>query len=310
MKKVLFMTEKWCDANPQMGLTNHYHNLFGSLTSTGLAEVNFVHYDEVMFNSGTHFDLHARKVLDEYSPEIVVVSHMGQSYLNPSIKTYKEIKKRGLKLVFIWPDTREWIPEAIKSLDLADLHVSWACEKDDDEPVCLNHVWMWTPEDPTLYFNDTKTSDVSFIGSLNGYQGIRLGYINYLKGNGIPVVVSGGQRENKLGPEDYAKQIRTSKMNINFSESAYPGIHQCKGRVFESMASNSLLLESQNPATRRRAIPGLHYVEFGTPDDLRQKIIHFLQNEEERQTIAKKGYDLFHEKYSPAIYWSTIFNRI
>ena len=28
--KVLFITEKWCDAIPEKGLTNNFHNLFGT----------------------------------------------------------------------------------------------------------------------------------------------------------------------------------------------------------------------------------------------------------------------------------------
>ena len=310
MKKVLFITEKWCDGSPASGLTNHHHNLFSSLKSTNLAEVSTAHFDEIMYEKKTHFDFHAKRILDEYNPEIVVVSHLGMSYLNPSMKTYREIKRRGIKLIFIWPDTREWIPQAIQDLNIADLHISWACEDNDDHPICANHVWMWTPEDPTLYFDDIKTTDVSFIGSLNGYRNIRLNHVNYLVENGIPIIVSGGQREHKLDANGYAKQIRTSRININFSESAYPGIHQCKGRVFESMASNSLLLESENVATRRRAVPGVHYIEFKSEVDLKEKVLYFLKNTAERDDIAKRGYNLYKQKYTADIYWNTVFERI
>lgn len=308
MKKVLFVTEKWCDGNPEMGLTNHYHNLFGALKSTGLAEIAMAHYDEIQYNTGTHFDFHAKRIMDEHTPDVMVVSHWGTNYLNPSMKTYREAKKRGIKLVFTWPDTREWVLDSIKSLDIADLHVSWACE--GDEPLCDKHVWLWTPEDPTLYFDDTKTTGVSFIGSCNGYRNVRVNYINYLLNNNIPIVVSGGQREHKLNAEEYARKIRTSKININFSESAYPGIHQCKGRVFESLASNSLLLESQNVATRRKLTPGVHYVEFTSEIDLKDKIQYYLKNVAEREGISKCGYEYFHQNYTPTAYWNIVFSRI
>ena len=311
MKKVLFITEKWCDANPECGLTNHTHNLYGSLKNTNLAEINNAFYDEMCLTSGTHFDLHAKSVLNKHNPEIVVVSHMGQSYLNPSIKTYNEIKKRGIKLVFIWPDTREWIPDAILSLkNVADLQISWACENDDDKPIYKNHVWMWTPEDETLYFDDTKTTDVSFVGSLNGYLGTRLRYVQFLKSNDIPLTVSGGQREKKLDCNDYAKLIRQSKINLNFSESAFPGIHQCKGRVFETLCSNSLLLESNNVATRRRFVPNEHYIEFSSEWDLKDKIVYFLNNESQLKEIAKNGNEEYKKKYSAYVYWKTVFERI
>ena len=311
MKKVLFLTEKWCDGNPEMGLTNHYHNLFGSLKCTGLADVKVAHYDEIMYNSKTHFDLHAKRILSEHTPEIVVVSHLGQSYLNPSLKTYKEIRRRGIKLVFIWPDTREWIPDAINSLyDVANLQVSWGCEKPDDQPINNNHVWLWCPQDETIYFDDTKTVGASFMGSLNGYNNIRRNAINYLIQSGVPINVNGGQREKKLDFNEYAKLVRTAKINLNFSESAYPGIQQCKGRVIEIIGCNSLLLESQNEATKRRLTPNTHYIEFTSPNDLKDKVEYFLRNDRERQQIAQAGHECYKQKYSATVYWNTVFERL
>lgn len=45
--KVLFVTEKWCDADPSKGLTNNYHNLFKTFSNTfPEAQYNIVHLDE------------------------------------------------------------------------------------------------------------------------------------------------------------------------------------------------------------------------------------------------------------------------
>jgi len=45
--KVLFVTEKWCDADPNKGLTNNYHNLFKTFKNVLTeATFNIVHLDE------------------------------------------------------------------------------------------------------------------------------------------------------------------------------------------------------------------------------------------------------------------------
>ncbi len=44
--RVLFVTERWTDGNPELGPTNAEHNLFGSLESTGLAAQDRFHFDD------------------------------------------------------------------------------------------------------------------------------------------------------------------------------------------------------------------------------------------------------------------------
>ena len=41
---VLFVTEKWCDCNPDRGPTNSEHNLFGSLEASGLGQPRSVSF--------------------------------------------------------------------------------------------------------------------------------------------------------------------------------------------------------------------------------------------------------------------------
>src|ERR1051326_4446062 len=309
---VLFITEKYCDGNPDMGLTNHYHNLFDSLQSTNLySSITIAHFDEIYSTYNRHFDDFTEGILDEYKPDTIIVSHLGASPLNPTVRTYHTIKKRNIKLVFMWPDTREWVYNAIRELyPYSDLHVSWGCERDDNDTLNDKHMWLWAPQNPALYFDDKKTIDVSFIGTLNGYNNIRLNYIQYLVNNKVPINFTGGQREEKLSVQQYAEFVRKSKINLNFSVSAEIKTHQCKGRVFEILASNSLLLESENYATKRRLTPGTHYIEFSNESDLKDKIEYFLKNESERIEKEKNELNIYNEKYTATSFWSSVFERI
>lgn len=313
-RDVLFITEKWCDGNPDTGLTNHFHNMFGSLSRLGIVDsITLAHYDEIFRDHNCHFDQFVDVILEEYKPNIIVTCHMGDSPLNPTRESYKSFQKSGAKVVVAWPDTRDWVFDIINRLDpFVDLHVSWCSEGEDEKPINKNHMWLWSPEDDDLYYDDgkEKTIDVSFIGSLCGYNNIRQNYINYLIDHNISIFTNGGLREKKLTPKEYADFIRNSKISVNFSMSGKVSTYQCKGRVFESIACNSFLLEMANECTPRRFTPGEHYAEFTSPEDLKNKIEYYLNHEEERKIIAKKAYDVYQEKYTAKHYWQTIFDRI
>jgi hypothetical protein len=235
---------------------------------------------------------------------------MGRSFFNPSIKSYDYIKNKGLKIIFMWPDTRDWACEDIVSLyDYSDLHVSLGGEKDEDDVLHDKHIWLWTPQNENLFYNDFKSTRISFIGSLNGYENERINTINYLRNNGIDVFCRGGQREHKLSPEEHARLIRTSLININFPQSVTRTAPvQLKGRVTETIASCSLLMDKSNVATRRRLVPGEDYIEYN--DDYHLFNILKTIDDITVATIAMNGHRKYNLKYKSDIFWDTILKRI
>tara|TARA_R110000803_G_scaffold189221_2_gene251673 strand:- start:198 stop:1148 length:951 start_codon:yes stop_codon:yes gene_type:complete len=308
-KRVLFLTEKWCDGNPNMGPTNHEHNLFGTLASLNTVEIGVFHFDEYKYQSGNHIDVEVPKLIVAFKPDVVVVSHLGTSPMNPTIKSYDCIRESGSELVFVWPDTRDEVIDKIKELkDIASLHVSWAFELED--PIVENHVWLATPQDPRLYHKqDEKSYGATFVGSLDGYTH-RRPYLHYAQSVSCDLVNTGGQREAKLTAEQYAYVIRASKISVNFSESAVKGRHQMKGRVNEALSCGTLLLEYKNDVTSKYLLPGIHYVEFSAKEDLVAKVNYYLENEVEREKIAAAGLAHYNSNFSPACFWGTIFTRI
>ena len=64
-KKVLFVTEKWCDADPKKGLTNNYHNLFKTFkTAYPDTKFSIVHLDEYSMLKKKHIDAFIPKLID------------------------------------------------------------------------------------------------------------------------------------------------------------------------------------------------------------------------------------------------------
>jgi hypothetical protein len=307
---ILFVTEKWCDGVPQGGLTNNYHNLFGTFKNTNPdKKIRILHLDEVAFVLKTHIDNVIPKVVEKEQPKIVIFSLLGKSNLNPTIKTYEYLKNKNIKMIFMWPDIGlDWgRPEITSYLKkYADLHICWGSENNLD--IKEKILWLWCPQDETLYKpSASKEIEVSFIGSTRYEERAR--YLKYLLDNKINVKIDGGQREAKLTPEKYADLISKTKINLNFPYCP-SGFDQCKGRVWEILATKGFLLERKNKATERMLTPGKDYVEYLNEADLINKIKYYLEHEEERKKIEEQGYKTYKEKYSAKIFWETVFKEI
>jgi len=312
--KVLFVTEKWCDADPAKGLTNNYHNLFKTF-STVLPDAKFsiIHLDEYSAVKKKHIDGFLPILVDRLEPDVVVFSLLGKSHLNPTESSYEHIKSKGCKTVFMWPDMFEgWgIPqiEEFNDAGFADLHVCWGSERNLSQEYD-NLIWLWAPQDETMYYpveDSEKTINVSFLGSPRYAE--RQRYLTHLLTSGTEVNIGGGQREEGLPAIKYAELMRSSRINLNFPEGP-EGNDQCKGRVWEILATKSLLLERANEATKSFLVPGEHYVEFKDENDLIDKINYYLDNPEERSYIAQNGYNIYKEKYNARVFWNTIMEKL
>ena len=151
--------------------------------------------------------------------------------------------------------------------------------------------------------------DVSFVGNVSSYAE-RSTYLGYLKDNGIKLLVAGGQRDNLLSQEDFVDLFQRSKMTINFSRRPIrDDIHELKSRVTEAMSCGTLLLESENKSISQLYDPLEHYIPFGTPEDLLEKIRHYLEHEDERQRIAKAGWLKTTTEYNNVVFWTRDFRH-
>lgn len=310
--QVLFVTEKWCDAKPQLALTNNFHNLFNSFSNSRPdCTYSTIHLDESSMIYGVHIDDVLEGYCRTFGVKVIIYSLLGLSSANPSMETFKKIKDLGIYQCVMWPDTGSmWGVETIKQIgDSVDLNVLW------DNPTSDYHAsvlpldrteCMWVPQDNEMFCdNREKDIDVSFIGSDRYPE--RKAYIEFIKKHCETFVFSGGQREEKLSTKQYADLIKRSKIGINFAGNP-SGFWQCKGRVYEIIASKSMLLESKNPATTK-VLSKDEYVEFSSPEDLLNKIQYYLKNDNDRMRIAQNGYDRYMKDYSSQVFWDKIMKK-
>jgi len=162
---------------------------------------------------------------------------------------------------------------------------------------------MWVPQDDQLFRPVEQDIPVRFIGSI--YPD-RASFLDGVKTN---ILKAGGQRGNKLTTYEYADLVRRSKISINFAGSPCQTYTQCKGRVYEILASKGLLLESKNKSTSGVFTPGIDYVEFSSVEELDSLIEYYLNNENERIKITESGFTTY-QKYTSKKFWDLILSRI
>jgi spore maturation protein CgeB len=270
---------------------------------TGLFNIDKLYFDE-LYLLGKNINEELLVYLTTNKIDIIVFGYYaGNPIFNPSTETIRKIREiyPKIKLVFFWYDsTFHYInQQAIREIDeFADLHIPF-----DGVPLTeLTNKWRFfaTPESSKLFYPDDQIEDVSFIGRYH-YPN-RREYIEYaqqhIRINLLPYEVPA---------ELYAESIRRSKININFSLAFSQLGHQCKGRVFETLASHSLLLESENSITSQYIEPDVDYITFNSPQDLVDKAYLLLNNDDWRNEIAEHGYNTYMNKYHPNIMWSYIY---
>ena len=137
--------------------------------------------------------------------------------------------------------------------------------------------------------------DVSFVGSMYGY---RAEWIRALRASGIPVSCFGHGTENGVVDAAAIPEIyRTSRVSLNFSGAGQnPGgvggsdSRQIKARTFEVPGAGGFLLTEAAPELERYFTIGSEIATFCSPNELVERVRHYLSRPDERDAIARAGH--------------------
>jgi hypothetical protein len=304
----------------EIEFSSESHFLSGSLRASGLATFEEYYYDldygSEKFPAGD--TKLVQKCVDILPDGIILSSYNHVNMLQPRLKTIQHISENlGIPIFPFWYDSvgPKYYSSYIQKLDqFCSKHIFVdSVEEKINRPVDQKKfINLWTPIDPTVFYYDEEevpTIPVSFLGSRSSHRSSRNEYLDYLESVGIHVIISGGTEDSRMLIEEYASNLRKSLMSINFSQRIGDS-HQLKGRVFEILLCGRLLLESENNQTSKYFIPGTDYVSFRDKEDLARKIRYYLDNEEEREYIAKKGYLKALNNYSGSIFWHRIISEL
>ncbi len=167
-----------------------------------------------------------------------------------------------------------------------------------------------------------KKYDVSLIGS---NEGQRVYLLNYLREElpkyRIDLYNTGGnvddtkgvpkqglkQTADRVSIEHFIEVINQSK--ICLSSQTQPDRSQIKGRIFEYLACGAFILSDSNPDLKR-LIPDSCIVYYDSPEDCVNKIVYYINHEEERIKVADSGYQWFHQQFNYKKFWSKFLKAV
>ncbi len=199
---------------------------------------------------------------------------------------------------------------------------------------------------PTSYNPPATSYNITFVGK---NYGNRAGYINYLKEQKLPAEGYGsGWKKGRVEFETMLQIFSNSKINLNFTESPYMTAkdrvkilaklvvkkelgkykfdaqhiignlqsavgtqrRQIKGRTFEVPACGGFLLTGDADNIGEYYTDGKEIVVFKNKKDLAEKCKYYLEHEQERQAIAKAGYERTVREHTYELRFREIFKAL
>ncbi len=153
--------------------------------------------------------------------------------------------------------------------------------------------------------------DVSFVGSR--VYANREQLFDNIEKSGIHIAIFGaGWPRGYVSFEEMLDIFQTSKINLNFSTGnpVDGDVLQIKGRVFQVCMAGGFLLTEYVPGLEKYFVPDKEIVWFHTLEEMSEKIIYYLNHDEERRSIAKAGWARASREYTSGAMMAQVFAEI
>jgi hypothetical protein len=157
--------------------------------------------------------------------------------------------------------------------------------------------------------NLKKEYDVGFVGASYGVRGE---YIKYLENHGINVYAKGNGWENGFATDDEMIEIfNKSKIVLGFSTvGKNDNINILKGRDFEVPLTGSFYITGYHEELKEYFDLGKDIETYTSKEDLLKKVKYYLENEKEREFIAKTGYEKCINNYTAKESYEKVFGYL
>jgi spore maturation protein CgeB len=162
-------------------------------------------------------------------------------------------------------------------------------------PHALQTQWACNHFDYLRLRGGSRNRDVTFVGQPHGN---RRRVVNYLQRRGVAVETYGqGWPSGRVSQEEMIRLFNASKVNLNLSNSSwnihtlFRGRQQIKGRNFEIPGCGGFLMTNYADGLERYFRLGEEVVCFTNKRDLLEKINYYCTHDDEREEIARKGYE-------------------
>lgn len=319
VNRILFLMEKYCDADPKCGPSNSEHQVVGAIESTGLVrETKHFYFDVLSKQFG---QTKASELLLEdiaiFEPDLIIYTPLGGALgdqLNPLPQTIRRISDERKLFLYLF-DAKpkcglewKWLP-LVNYLGIADSISSFLYYQQDPKIIMA-----YQAASPRDFYNKNlqRDIDVSFVGSIDPLDQRlphRHEYTKFLKDNGVNIWIGGGQRGQRLSVEEYCNILNRSKISLSFCRDGN-GLPVLKQKVFEIMNCGALFLDDYGTEAARLFEPDEDFVVFHSKEELLKLVRCYLADNEKREAIAQSGYKKATAIYSVRNVWGYVFRKL
>ena len=239
---------------------------------------NLGHEADVYGPNGQNSELDIPNVADKYDLIVITENYPGYSGWKwwdwSSIKTPKLFWAIDTHLVNFLP----WVEQSGIN------YVAFNNPQDLEKYGLKNSFWMPYGASKThhmIKYTEDKTRDLVFIGGLLPERK------RICEKFGIECMTAFGQ--------DYIKEMQSSKICFNQSMS-----YDINSKYFEILSSGSFMLTNYNEYFHQflDMNPDIEKMFYYSEEDLGEKIKYYLENEEERESIAKRVFEYIYENHT------------
>ena len=299
--KVLCVLSKYAYGNPERGENYDYVHFVPAFARMGHEVAVFDSGDRSGYSDFAALNADLLQRVVEFRPDIIFCVLMHYEIWS---ETLDLIRANSPALIINWGTDDSWkFAQASRFFaDHVDLHVT-TDSSSSETAVSLgcDNVFLsqWAASGAALAEPRPAREckyDVSFVGSIYGYRGE---WIAALRQNGIDVSCFGhGTEHGVVDAADIPGIYRNSRISLNFSGAGQTAggknatrNRQIKARTFEVPGAGGFLLTETAPELDRYFVLEKEIGTFSSPDELVTKVRRFLSKPEERDCVARAGFE-------------------
>lgn len=176
---------------------------------------------------------------------------------------------------------------------------------------------VWLPACFERYMEPTKMKRVFDIGFLGYVCEYRAGVIDrLLRKTGVTGLIWDAQNQGLLRGTGAANHYAQCRISLGLPRLAkWPDCEWAtSNRIFHALGTGSFYLNSYVRGMELLFTPGKHLVEWKTEDELAEKVLFYLEHEEERNEIAEAGRKMVYKyhlsDYRAVEFWEILESRM
>jgi spore maturation protein CgeB len=302
--KILCVFGKNDYGNPSRGEGYEFRNFIPGFKALGHEVVHFDSWDRTTYKNFAELNQALLDCVEDHSPDIIFcVPLLYEIWLETLevIKTHTQVK------TILWCTDDSWkyrevskhISHAYDRVVTTYPHILPQYQRDGISQVMLS---QWAADVSTLHAPKSASQcryPVVFVGAAHGDRKHK---IRQLQKMGIEVQTFGyGWESGPVAGKSIPQIIRNAQVSLNFCNSK--GIDQLKARIFEVPGAGGFLMTEAVDGIISCFHPGEEVEVAGSIHQMAEKIHYYLQNPEERDRIARKGFErtkkehLYHHRF-------------